>query len=242
MSDDTLGAVMVVFGALAVRLAITGDHLVYVRPGMGPLLLAAGVLVVVLGGAPLLAPLRRRPGSPATDAGPESHPEGRCLSRAGWLLALPIMAITLAPPVPLGAFAASRASPAALAPPPERFAALPAPRNGAVDMALSDFRLRAVYDAAGSLRATPVRMVGLVADDPDSERGFLLIRFVVSCCAADGRPVRVEVRSPERPPVDGWVEVEGTWVPGTGNVEDTSPPALAASSVRAVAVPSDPYE
>ena len=61
-------------------------------------------------------------------------------------------------------------------------------------MRVFDFVARAISDPAESLNDVPVRLEGLVVNDPEIDDGFRLTRFLVSCCAADGVPIQVAVR------------------------------------------------
>jgi uncharacterized repeat protein (TIGR03943 family) len=154
-----------------------------------------------------------------------------------------VLAIALVAPAPLGAFAAGRQPANALVPPAAPLPPLPAPTAGAVDLTLSEFGLRAVYDEHRSLAGVPVRLVGFAAPAREGD-GFLLVRFVLTCCAADGRPVRVAIRrtNPPYPKPDTWVEVVGTWRPGPAGGESGRPPELIAQQVRPVPAPERPYE
>jgi uncharacterized repeat protein (TIGR03943 family) len=236
MNEEAQAGITFALGAVAVRLGVTDAHLAYIQPAMGPALTAAGAVLAVLGGAILLRPGRARHGS----SGDDGHGHGAC-SRVGWLLLAPILAIAVVAPDPLGAFAANRA-PATLPTLKREFGPLPAPSAGAVDLPLTEFVGRAVYGQGQSLRGIPVRLVGFAATDTRGE-GLLLTRFVISCCAADARPVRVAVRGGEtsRPAPDTWLEVTGTWHPEARSAEDTRPPVLDLTSLRTIPPPGNQY-
>ena len=91
-------------------------------------------------------------------------------------------------------------------------------------------------------------MEGLVVNDPDHTEGFTLTRFLVSCCAADGIPLQVDLydvgRSFEN---DTWVIADVVWI--EPDVPYTDLPAgerrIAATVVELTEVPDarkDPYE
>ena len=61
-------------------------------------------------------------------------------------------------------------------------------------MRVIDFVDRAIWDTEGSTEGITVRLEGLVVNNEELDDGFLLTRFLVSCCAADGVPVQVAVR------------------------------------------------
>lgn len=241
MNEEAHAGILLAIGALALRLSVTDDYLAYVKVGMRPLLMAAGVVLVALGGVVLLGWNRSRGGSETEADAPDGHHHGH-VPRVAWLLVLPVLAIGLVAPDPLGAFAAGRVPERLPERPTAPFEPLPPPRDGAVDLTLTEFRFRSLYDEDRGLEGVRVRLVGFVA--PGDGAGFTLVRFVLSCCAADGAPVRVSVRGvdPPFPPTDSWVEVVGIWYPGESGAEDPGPPEIVASTVRPVAAPAQPYE
>jgi uncharacterized repeat protein (TIGR03943 family) len=120
---------------------------------------------------------------------------------------------------------------------------LPAPRGGAVDLSLDAFSQRALYHQGLGLRRTPLRMVGFASPDPGRPSSFLLTRFVLTCCAADASPVQVEVEGADpMPAADQWVEVTGTWRPGTRLIEGADVAGVRAHRLRPIRRPSNPYE
>jgi uncharacterized repeat protein (TIGR03943 family) len=242
MNEDAHAGILLALGALALRLGLTDAHLAYIRPAMGPVLALAGAVLVVLGGVVLL-----RPGLRVASVGGATHGHGHDhagTSRVAWLLIAPILAIAVVVPGPLGAFAANRA--AATLPTPTRadFGPLPAPAvpGGPVDLSVKEFVGRAVYDQGRSVRGAPVRLQGFVTADARGG-GFLLTRFIVTCCAADARPLRVAIRglAPPWPAPDTWLEVTGTWRPEQRTAEDTRPPILDATDLRPIPAPASPY-
>jgi uncharacterized repeat protein (TIGR03943 family) len=239
MNEEAHAALLLVLGALALRLGLTDAHLAYIRPAMGPLLALAGAVLVLLGGVVLL-----RPGSSGALVGGTTHGHDHTgASRVAWLLVAPVLAIAVVVPGPLGAFAASRA--AASLPPSARadFGPLPAPAvpGVPVDLSLKEFVGRAVYDGR-SVRGTPVRLEGFVTPDARGG-GFLLTRFIVTCCAADARPLRIAIRgiAPPWPAPDTWLAVTGTWRPESRSAEDQRPPVLDATDLRPINAPASPY-
>jgi uncharacterized repeat protein (TIGR03943 family) len=237
MNEEAQAGLIFALGAVALRLGLTDAHLAYIQPSMGPALALAGAVLVVLGGVILLRPGRARTTGPAPHHG---HGHGHGVgSRVGWLLVAPILAIAVVAPSPLGAFAANRA-PTTVPPATRSFGPLPDPRAGAVELPLTEFVGRARQ--GDSLRGVPVRLVGFATTDYRGS-GFLLTRFVVSCCAADARPVRVAVRSADSPSPtpDTWLEVTGTWRPEIRSPEDARPPTLDMTSLRIVTPPDNRY-
>jgi uncharacterized repeat protein (TIGR03943 family) len=241
VNDDVQAAILLTFGALAVRLGVTDAHLAYVRPAMAPWLVLAGLVLVLLAGTTLLRPSPR-----AGEAGAVSPPPAcdhhDAPARIVWLLLAPVLAIGVVAPPPLGAFAADRAAATGSAPPRTTFGPLPAPAfpGGPIELPITEFVGRARHDGP-SLDEAVLRLTGFVVRDSRGG-GFLLTRFVLSCCAADARPVRVAVRTaPPFPAPDTWVEVTGRWRPERRSAEDDRPPVLDAESLRAVPRPARPY-
>lgn len=239
MNDDVQAGLVLTLGALALRLGLTDAHLAYIRPAMGPILALAGGILVVLGGVVLLRP----GGTGSTAAVGDAHGHDHTgPSRVVWLLVGPILAIAVVVPRPLGSFAANRARATIPASSPADLGPLPPPAvpGGPVDLSLKDFVGRAVYDQGQSLHGRAVRLDGFVTPDVHGD-GFLLTRFVVTCCAADARPIRVTVRGVAPPAADTWLQVTGTWHPEQRHGEDDRPPILDATDLRPIPAPVDPY-
>ncbi|MEX0790630.1 MAG: TIGR03943 family protein [Actinomycetota bacterium] len=96
----------VVLGVLTLRLTLSGDYLFYVRRGMFFWLSLSGTILIVLG---VIGWLSAKSADDHQSDGC-SHGHGHALPRAVWLLLLPILAVGLTQPIPLGSFAASRQS------------------------------------------------------------------------------------------------------------------------------------
>lgn len=254
------GVITTLFGVVLLRLSLTGDYLLYVKAGMRPLLVAAGLLLGVLGA--FLMVRHHRGASPlpvSDDAAPaglrvgegdghdHDHDRG---PRLAWLLMLPVLSVFMASPQPLGAFAAARQAARTPSAPPESeggdfvYPPLGEPGpSGSHEMAVVDFVSRSIYDTEQGMRGAKVRLVGFVTPDPGGAADrFRLTRFVLSCCAADGSPVYVDVHLDGRPPVpDTWVSVDGQWQPAAGDAQPDVP-VVRARAVTTVQRPADPYE
>lgn len=247
MDGRTQGAVMLAVGGVIIRLGVTDAALTYIRPEYVPLQLIAGAILLVLGAVTLARALRAPAGpvdhADGDDAHGAGHAHGEGGPRVAWMLAAPLFAILLIAPPPLGSFAANRQSgviqSAASSYPP-----LPPATDGAVDLALGDYTVRALYDAERSLEDQRVRLTGFVSGTVDG--GWTLTRFALNCCAADGTAIDVEVVTDEPPPpVDTWVTVEGTWRNRAGHqIGDLTadPPLIVPDAVVIVDQPTEPYE
>jgi hypothetical protein len=92
-------------------------------------------------------------------------------------------------------------------------------RRQAEEMTLFEVTMRA--HAGASLEGRLLRLTGQVtarSDDGD----HVLTRWVHSCGPAPDAPVDVHLASPDTLDVGSWVEVEATWVPGTGRASLSS--------------------
>lgn len=232
MRREAHAALMLLLGAMAIRLASSDAYLAYVKAPMRPWLLLSGAVIVALAGGVLL----HRDSSAEDSGGPgHGHSPG-----VAWLLALPVLALTVVAPDPLGAFAAGRAADWEPTPPAAAFGPLPAPTDGAVDLTLAEFRGRAAFDEHQSLKGATVRLTGFVQETTSD--GFILARFVLRCCAADAAPIRVAIRTGTRPAADSWVEVTGMWRLGSPTPDDGHPAELDAARVEGIEEPGQPYE
>lgn len=217
---------LIAVGAVAVRFGFSSAALAYLKPAFQPVLLIAGVVLVLLGGHGLLRP-------PAAEA--HGHGGHGDAPGVAWLLAVPLLVLLLVAPPALGSFAAGRQGPVASVS-GSAFTELPPAREGAVDLGLRDFVTRALQDPDRSLDGVPVRVVGFVVPDEDGD-GYLLSRFTVACCAADATAYTTRVTGDGGRAADTWVEVTGRWEPGDGEV-----PVLVADDVTVVPAPEEPYE
>jgi len=251
------GLVLLLLGCAVLHIsAFSTIYLNYVRPGFRPFLIVTGAVVFVLGVIGLVREWRRPVpppwglGLPQT-AGPAHEPgarstEGHDHSRGplvAWLLCLPVFAIFVITPPPLGSFAAERDD--EVPPPPVIGAAGYAPLKGTapVEMPIGEFLDRALGDPKLSLTGKQVRLAGFVV--PAERRDvWYLTRMRIDCCAADAIALKVAVRGAAMPPENTWVKVTGVWVPRKtdGPLVGTAAPELAALKVTRIPRPTQPYE
>jgi len=254
---DAGAGVVVVIGAMLLRLSLTNTYQRYVRVSSRPELIVAGVVLVALGVVDLVRS-HRRPGGgghAADDRAADDHAADDHAAAAGRsgahpehgsghnhvpataiLLLAPIVAVFLVTPPSLGAYAAARSARVVrsqLQPPTY----LPAPVNGAVDLTVSDFTDRASYGQ--DLTVGRYRLVGFVMPPGGTDQAaFLLTRMRIACCAADAQTAQVPVVGTADVPREGtWVEVVGSEVIG-----DTGVPQLQVFEMRRITSPPDPYE
>lgn len=263
MDDRTQGALLLAVGGVALRLGLTDAALAYVKPGLQPLLTISGLVLVLLGAVAVRRAFREPAGEPARAAGgdldhahvdaagraevvDDGHGHGANGPAVAWLLVLPLLALLLIAPPPLGAFAANRQSQAPAVDTAVTYPPLPEPVGGAVELSFTEFTFRALYDEERSLEDATVRVTGFVSAT-DAPEGYTLSRFTLSCCAADGRATSIVAAGDPQPApaVDAWVTLEGTWEPRPavdGRQPFDQPPLLRVTSRQEVNAPSQPYE
>jgi uncharacterized repeat protein (TIGR03943 family) len=223
-------------GVMLIRLTVTDAYQRYVRAGMGPWLVVAGTLLVVLGGTAVIAGLRRGP-APAGHLHDDENGHDHD-GWIGWLLLVPVLALLLVAPPALGSFGVDRSQVTTKAGATEVFPALPAgPRPR--DLTLLEFDQRSFDRQGTSMRGATVRLTGFVARPQDGD-GFRLARYQIACCAADAvaAVARVVGASGAAPARDAWVTVTGTF---RGAGADGTP-EFVASALQQIPAPVDPYE
>lgn len=245
--QDTL---LLFVGVMILQVGLTDLHLRYVKPQMQPLLLIAGLVITVLAVVSIVRSVRGSRSAVVT-ASPTEHVEGGVLGsavaddehdhahmpRTAWLLAMPLLVLTLVTPPSLGAFAAARGSTTAVEAPSDAVPPLPAPVNGAVELTLTEFSTRALY-APDSMDGAQLRLTGFVLPE---QQGWSLARIALACCEADGRPVRVKAVGAEAPAADSWVVLEGR-LDGVDGEGRKRIPVLAIDALTAVEAPVQQYE
>jgi uncharacterized repeat protein (TIGR03943 family) len=229
------GLVLFLLGGAVLRASLTDLYLRYVKTGLRPLLLVAGVVLIAAAVTTFWYELR------TARATREKRPEHEHHQpRVAWLLVLPVLALVVVTPPALGSYAANRAGTALQE--PVGFPALPA--GDPLQIGLVDYAGRAVYDHGRSLGDRRVRITGFITV---GGRGVpYLTRMVLNCCAADAQPVKVglagHVPSTLRP--DTWLEVIGTYTSkqAKDDVNDGPIPFIEISQARPVPAPHDRYE
>lgn len=240
MNRNGRAALLLALGAVALRLVITGDISWFVQQHMRLPVLAAGLVLLALGLVDLIGAYR----AGRTDPAEVRRSRGPAV---GWLLCLPLVVLVAVAPTGLGASAADRVDPIVPADAGQRFEPLIS-TDGPAETTMYDFVQRALLDDGATLEGVPVRLTGIVVHSEHAPDGFLLTRFLVSCCAADGIPIQVRVRdAPTDLAEDTWVSVTGVWRPPPGGVYDmTTPPVLVeldpVTIDRLDDPPDDPYE
>jgi uncharacterized repeat protein (TIGR03943 family) len=246
---DAQGVLLLLVGATLLKIGVLGTYVRYVKPTLLPLLLVAGAALVAVGGATLWQVVRAARAAPVTakrtgrghghrHAAGHDHEE----PRVGWLLLVPTLTLLLFAPPALGAFQADRNGTALSSVAGSDFAPLPA--GDPVRLSLMDYAARAVFDTGRSLAGRRVVVSGFVIVRPDAQP--YLARLVVTCCAADARPIKVGLDGPVPSDLaaDAWIEVEGTYTERSDRDEVNGDviPYLRVVSTRDIPAPEQQYE
>jgi uncharacterized repeat protein (TIGR03943 family) len=240
VNKEVQPVVLVLVGAAVLKISLGEAYLRYVKEGLQPFLVASGVVLVLLGLLSAWKDLDRGGGStssaPVDQAG-DGHDHAHGGPGIAWMLLLPVAAIFLVAPPALGADAASRDSGTVAGPRETSF--VPLPEGDPVPLSVADYAVRAGWGGADTLEGRRVALDGFVT--PAEDGGWYVTRIAMSCCAADGQAVKVEVLGQPAPPADTWVEVTGTYVPAEAEDPRTVPAVIQASGVVETTAPSNPY-
>lgn len=228
-TEAAMAVAVVMVGVVVAGLALTGTHARFVREGMRWPLVAGGVVLVVIGA---YGHRRQRLGLHDDHGHGHSRP-----SRVGWCLLVPVAALAIVNPSPLG-LGATNVLDGDDQETVEAAAGLgssldPLPEGDVVDIEIDDFLKRAKHDTTFSGRT--VRLSGFVRIR--RTEGYDVSRFKIFCCAADAVLMGVRIQNGPTDPVKGtWLEVTGRFVPG-----DSYPPVLEVEEWREIVEPADPY-
>jgi putative membrane protein len=241
-------AVVLFLVGWAVLIASSTDlYLRYVKAGLRPLLLAAGIVLIVAAIATIWYEVRQARATRENqerehhlDLDVDRRGHAHREPRISWLLVLPLLALTLVAPPALGSYSAMREGTGLQ--PPWGFLTLPA--SDPLQLTVVDYAGRAAYDHGRSLGDRRVKITGFIA--LDGSGAPYLTRMVLSCCAADAVPIKVGL-SGQIPPIlqpDAWFEVIGTYTSKQTKdpINEGIIPFINISQARRIAVPSDPYE
>ncbi|WP_028923366.1 TIGR03943 family putative permease subunit [Pseudonocardia acaciae] len=238
MRRDTQNLLLVLLGGALVKISVTDIFLRYVKPDHRWYLLAAGAAILVLASASLVRDARAARAGRSRD-----HGHGHREPHSPWLLLLPVLAIFLVAPPALGADSVERAgaqNAVVAAPDSGRFA--PLPSGDAPELRLSDFVARAVWDGSHELADRDVTLTGFVVRRGGSVE---LARMVITCCAADARPMVVRLAGAgavQGLEADGWLRVRARLVGGGAAVVDGYVPTVRVLDAVPIAAPAEAYE
>jgi uncharacterized repeat protein (TIGR03943 family) len=240
--------VMLLLGGAVMRATFTNMHLRYVKEALGPFLIAAGAVLVLAGLLTLFYDLRRR-GAPEADSAGDDHGHdhehgsgGHHEPRVGWLLILPVLGLLLVAPPALGSDAAGRSGTALSN---QRVSDYPPlPEGDPAKITVLDYASRAYFDKGASLGDRRIELTGFVAAGPDG--GQVLARMILTCCAADGRPIKVGMtgNAPAGLAADTWIRVVGKYSSRTAAdpVNSAVIPYLDVETWEQIDPPKQQYE
>jgi uncharacterized repeat protein (TIGR03943 family) len=243
VNRDIQGILLILIGTATLRISLGDIYLRYVKAGMQPYLIIAGAVLLVVGIWALIDVVRTTPttqGPPQADAADEDseHEHSHKLSYMAWMLVLPVVGILVVAPPALGSYTAGRSNATVTATKDGLFSALPP--GAPVDVGVTSFASRAIWDDGKTLAGREVAMTGFVTPNPAG--GWWLTRLSMSCCAADALVTKVQVVDAPTEAADTWVRVVGTWAPGGGTRDDHAIPLIQATSIRPVQAPKNTYE
>jgi uncharacterized repeat protein (TIGR03943 family) len=230
MNRQAQGVILLLLGGAVLRISLTDVYLRYVKHGLRPFLIAAGILLVGTAIATLWYELSSR--SPDD----HHHPE----PKVAWLLLLPVLGLLLVAPPALGSYSANRSGTALTA--SNDYAPLPA--GNPVHLSVLDYAARAVFDQGHSLTNRRIELSGFLTAAPDGS--WYLTRMILTCCAADARPIKVALSGavPDGLTADGWLQVVGNYSSQTAKdpVNGERIPYLAVETAESITAPAEPYE
>jgi uncharacterized repeat protein (TIGR03943 family) len=234
MNRQAQAVIMLLFGGAVLRISLTDTYLRYVKHGLRPFLILAGLVLVATAIMTLWYEFRT-----GHDDHHEDHPHRE--PWVSWLLVLQVLALLLFAPPALGSYAAGRSG-TALQAPSSDFP--PLPKGDPAKISVLDYASRAVFDEGRSLQGHRVQLTGFVMTGPDGSP--YLARMILTCCAADARPIKIALTGdvPGGLQPDSWLEIVGTYVDRTAKdtVNGETIPYLNVSESRPVSAPAEPYE
>jgi uncharacterized repeat protein (TIGR03943 family) len=223
------GTILLLVGAAVFRASVTDLYLRYVKEGLRPFLIAAGVLLIAGGVMTLWYEFK----------GVKEDDHGHRLGTA-WLLVVPVLALLMVVPPALGSFAAGRTGTSL----PQASDFGPMPAGDPAKISVIEYASRAVFDHGRSLGERRVRMTGFLVPGPNGQ--VYLTRMILTCCAADARPVKVGLTGdvPTGLKPDTWVDVTGQYTAkaGTDRVNHETIPYLNVIGYRLIDIPREQYE
>ncbi|PRY61901.1 TIGR03943 family putative permease subunit [Glycomyces artemisiae] len=240
MRRDAQAVILLLVGGGMLRLAWTGDYLDYVKPYAFWLIVPAGVLLVAVAAITGVQAWKDR-----ADSG-DGHGHGE--PKVAWLLLAPVVGMLLVAPDALGSYEAERTGTVVGA--EESRSSYPELPDDVdpVPLTLLDYAARAIFDEGQTLEGHRIQLRGFILYEGDEPQ---LARMVVSCCAADARPVKIgfdwassnsDVPADLEP--DQWVEVVGEYSPRQGRDEINGElvPYIEVESITGIPAPDNEYQ
>jgi uncharacterized repeat protein (TIGR03943 family) len=228
--------ILLLVGGAVLRTSLTDMYLRYVKQGLRPFLIAAGLLLVVAAIMTLWYELRGKSEHHAHD---DEHGHSH-EPWVAWLLVLPVFAMLLVAPQALGSYAADRTGTSL-----QQVSDFPPlPDGDPAKISVLDYASRAVFDEGRSIGARKVRLTGFVLKAPDGKP--YLARMILTCCAADARPVKVGLAGdiPTGLKPDTWLDVTGSYTKKSVKdaINGETIPYLDVVDFQQVPAPNEQYE
>ncbi|SDT59163.1 TIGR03943 family putative permease subunit [Actinoplanes derwentensis] len=202
MNRQAQAVILFLFGGAVLKASIGDLYLRYVKEGLRPFLIAAGLALVAAAFMTLWYEYRK-----SADEHDDDHGHAHHEPRVGWLLLLPVLGLLLVAPPALGSYTAGQSGTVQVSADSDY---APLPDGDPAKLSLLDYASRVIYDEGRTLNGRRLQLTGFVTTGPE---GVMLARIVVSCCAADGRPIKVGLTG--GPIVD---VPAGTWLAVTGQL------------------------
>jgi len=233
--------IMLLLGGAVLKISLGDLYLRYVKEGLRPFLIGAGALLVIAAVMTLWHEYRGQleEHDHDDDHGHE-HAHGGPI--VGWLIIAPVLGLLLVAPPAMGAYAAGQSGTALSTAAESDYP--PLPPGDVVPITVLDYASRAVFDKGQSLGERQVKLVGFLVTSTDGKQ--VLGRMILSCCAADARPIKVAFagQGPTGMADDSWVEIVGTYTDQTMKdaVNGEIIPYISVFSWRPVDPPKQQYE
>jgi uncharacterized repeat protein (TIGR03943 family) len=236
MNRQAQAIVLFLLGGTLLHTGFTGIYLRYVKAGLRPLLLAAGIILIAAATATIWYEWRS-PHPPDKDH-PDHHPHHE--PGISWLLLPPLLALILITPPALGPYTASRTGMALQH--PWNFPTLPA--SDPLHLTVVDYAARAVYDHGRSLGSRQITITGFITVDHNGTP--YLTRMFLSCCAADAQPIKIGLTG-QIPPIlqpGIWFEILGTYTSKQTKdpINNAAIPFINITQATSVPAPQDQYD
>jgi uncharacterized repeat protein (TIGR03943 family) len=233
---------MLMFGGALIRATLTDMFLRYVKAGLRPLLLTAGILLVAAAIMTIWYEFRPAPAAHDDGHDDDGHGHAHHEPRIGWLLLLPVIALLLISPPALGAYSAGQAGTIALSGGDSDYP--PLPPGDPAQLTLIDYASRSLFDAGKSLAGRNVQLTGFLSSGSDGRP--MLTRIVLTCCAADGRPIKIGLNGTATidAPASSWIQVVGVYSNqvGADPVNKAQVAYLTVKTWQQISEPKDPYD
>ncbi|MEV4280375.1 TIGR03943 family putative permease subunit [Actinoplanes xinjiangensis] len=253
MNRQAQAVVLFLFGGAILKASLTDLYLRYVKEGLRPFLIAAGAALVLAAIMTLWYDVRgardrdeagdgdgAHDGDTAHDDH-DDHGHAHHEPRVGWLLILPVLGLLLVAPPALGSYTADQSGTVQIGAESDY---PPLPDGDPVTIGLLDYASRVIYDEGRSLEGRRLRLTGFVAIGDDGVP--MLARIVVSCCAADGRPIKVGLTGGPLVdvPAGTWLEVTGRYTGKRGKdpVNQADVAFVEVQQWQPVSPPKQQYE